>query len=212
IGVVDEGGKIIWGDQLLIIFSRSILKELPGATFIAEVKCSQTLFDDIRQHGGNPIMWKVGHSLIKSKMKTSHAALAGEMSGHVFFADRFFGFDDAIYSGARLLEILSNSDGPVSSLLSGIKETVITPEIRVDCPDEMKFEVVRKLTEGFKKTHEVIDLDGARITFDRGWGLIRASNTQPVLVMRFEAETESDLNVNREVVESRLRGLIGGWQ
>ncbi|HVF90396.1 MAG TPA: phosphomannomutase/phosphoglucomutase [Blastocatellia bacterium] len=210
IGVVDEKGKIIWGDQLLIIFSRAILKELPGATFIAEVKCSQTLFDDIRRHGGNPIMWKVGHSLIKSKMKSSHAALAGEMSGHIFFADRFFGFDDAIYSGARLLEILSNSDGPVSSLLSGIKETVVTPEIRVDCPDEMKFEVVGKLTEGFKKTHEVIDLDGARITFEKGWGLIRASNTQPALVMRFEAETEADLIANREVVESRLRELIGG--
>ncbi|HYP27740.1 MAG TPA: phosphomannomutase/phosphoglucomutase [Blastocatellia bacterium] len=210
IGVVDEKGEIIWGDQLMVIFSRSILKERPGSTFIAEVKCSQTLFDDIRRHGGDAIMWKVGHSLIKSKMKSAHAALAGEMSGHIFFADRFFGFDDAIYSGARLLEILSNSEGPISGLLSGIPKTVITPEIRVACPDEKKFGVVKQLTESFKKTHEVNDLDGARITFGDGWGLVRASNTQPVLVMRFESETESSLNANRELVERRLKELIEG--
>ncbi|HXG65816.1 MAG TPA: phosphomannomutase/phosphoglucomutase [Blastocatellia bacterium] len=208
IGVVDEQGRVIWGDQLMIIFARSILKERPGATFIAEVKCSQTLFDDIAANGGNPIMWKVGHSLIKSKMKEEKAALAGEMSGHIFFADRYFGYDDAIYSGARLLEILSNTDGPVSNLLAGVPQMFNTPEIRVDCPDEKKFAVVRALTEEFRQTHPVIDIDGARILFDHGWGLIRASNTQPVLVTRFEADSEEHLKEIQNVIEGRLRRLI----
>jgi phosphomannomutase/phosphoglucomutase len=208
IGVVDERGRIIWGDQLMVIFSRAILRELPGATFIAEVKCSQTLFDDIRLHGGNPIMWKVGHSLIKAKMKDVNAALAGEMSGHMFFADRYFGFDDATYAGARLLEILSRTDEPLSHLLASLPRTVYTPEIRLDCPDEQKFGVVQALTENFKKTHEVIDVDGARIIFPHGWGLVRASNTQPVLVLRFEAENEQRLQEIRETVEDCARHLI----
>jgi len=193
IGVVDETGTVLWGDQLMIIFSRSILKEHPGATIIGEVKCSQTLFDDIRSHGGNAIMWKVGHSLIKAKMKETDAALAGEMSGHLFFADRYFGYDDAIYAGARLIEILSRIDGPLSSQLAGVPRMVSTPEIRVECPDEKKFDVVQRLTAEFKKTHEVIDIDGARILFENGWGLVRASNTQPVLVLRFEADSEEHL-------------------
>jgi phosphomannomutase/phosphoglucomutase len=209
IGVVDERGKIIWGDQLMVIFSRAILRERPGATFIAEVKCSQTLFDDIRQHGGNPIMWKVGHSLIKAKMKEVHAALAGEMSGHLFFADRYFGYDDAIYTGARLLEILSGAEGPLSSLLASLPRTVYTPEIRLDCPDEKKFDVVQALTEEFKRTHEVVDVDGARVLFEHGWGLVRASNTQPVLVLRFEADDEPHLEEIRHTVEERTRCLIG---
>lgn len=202
IGVVDEKGKVIWGDQLMVIYSRSILKEKPGATFIAEVKCSRTLFDDITENGGNAIMWKVGHSLIKSKMKEVKAALAGEMSGHIFFADRYFGYDDATYAGARLLEILSHTDKPLSALLEDLPETVYTPEIRVDCADDKKFEVVSRLAEEFKKTHDVIDLDGARINFENGWGLVRASNTQPVLVMRFEADTEEHLNEIQQTVES----------
>jgi phosphomannomutase/phosphoglucomutase len=209
IGVVDERGKIIWGDQLMVIFSRAILRERPGATFIAEVKCSQTLFDDIRQHGGNPIMWKVGHSLIKAKMKEVHAALAGEMSGHLFFADRYFGYDDAIYAGARVLEILSSTQGPLSSLLASLPQTVYTPEIRLDCPDEKKFDVVRALTEEFRRTHEVVDVDGARVLFKHGWGLVRASNTQPVLVLRFEADNERHLEEIRHTVEERARRLIG---
>lgn len=209
IGVVDERGRVIWGDQLMVIFSRAILKEQPGATFIAEVKCSQTLFDDIEKHGGNAIMWKVGHSLIKAKMKEVKAALAGEMSGHIFFADRYFGYDDAVYAGARLLEILSNTEGAVSELLEGLPSTVNTPEIRLDCPDEKKFDVVKTLTESFKQTHEVIDIDGARILFEQGWGLVRASNTQPVLVLRFEADTVENLAAIREEVEAKLRGLIG---
>lgn len=208
IGVVDERGEIIWGDQLMVIFARSILSRKPGATFIAEVKCSQTLFDDIEHHGGNAIMWKVGHSLIKARMKETGAVLAGEMSGHVFFADRYFGYDDGIYAGARLLEILSNTDEPLSALLNGLPRTFATPEIRVDCPDEVKFSVVPELTEDFKRTHKVIDIDGARIIFENGWALVRASNTQPALVLRFEADSEENLQEIRATVEERVKRLI----
>ncbi|HMG33513.1 MAG TPA: phosphomannomutase/phosphoglucomutase [Blastocatellia bacterium] len=209
IGVVDERGNIIWGDQLMVLFARSILKQTPGATFIAEVKCSQTLFDDIRAHGGNPIMWKVGHSLIKAKMKETGAAMAGEMSGHLFFADRYFGYDDAIYAGARLLEILSNTDAPLSSLLSDLPKTINTPEIRIDCADDRKFDVVAALTQRFKETNEVVDIDGARVLFEHGWGLVRASNTQPVLVMRFEADSQPALDAIRKEMEQSARSLIG---
>ncbi|HXG94046.1 MAG TPA: phosphomannomutase/phosphoglucomutase [Blastocatellia bacterium] len=208
IGVVDESGRIIWGDQLMIIFAREILRKRPGATFIAEVKCSETLFNDIRAHGGNAIMWKVGHSLIKSKMKETGAAMAGEMSGHLFFADRYFGFDDAIYAGARLLEILSNTNEPLSSLLADVPQMVVTPEIRLDCPDEVKFDVVRTLTEQFRRSNDVIEIDGARIKFDHGWGLVRASNTQPVIVLRFEADSPAHLQAMKDEVEKRLAEAI----
>jgi phosphomannomutase/phosphoglucomutase len=208
IGVVDETGRIIWGDQLMVIFGRAILKEKPGATIIGEVKCSQSLFDDIRRHGGNALMWKVGHSLIKAKMKESHAAFGGEMSGHLFFADRYFGYDDAIYAGARLLEILSNSRGTMSDLLAGLPKMINTPEIRIECPDEKKFAVVTKLTEEFKRSYEVVDVDGARVMFEHGWGLVRASNTQPAVVCRFEADTEAHLKAIRTDVDSRLAELI----
>jgi len=208
IGVVDERGRIIWGDQLMVIFSRDILREHPGATIIAEVKCSQTLFDDIRRHGGKPIMWKVGHSLIKAKMKEEGAALAGEMSGHLFFADRYFGYDDAVYAGARLLEIVSGTEEPLSSLLSSLPPAVYTPEIRIDCPDDRKFHIVRELSDEFRRTHEVIDVDGARILFRHGWGLVRASNTQPALVLRFEADTEQNLYEIRRAVEDKAKRLI----
>ena len=208
IGVVDESGRIIWGDQLMVIFSREILKGRPGAKFIAEVKCSQTLFDDIRKHGGTAIMGKVGHSLIKAEMKKTSAAMAGEMSGHLFFADRYFGYDDAIYAGARLLEILSHTEGPLSNLLADLPKTVFTPEIRLECADEKKFDVVSRLTEEFKQTNEVIDIDGARIKFEGGWGLVRASNTQPVIVLRFEADTDENLAGIRVIVETKLNDLI----
>ena len=208
IGVVDEQGKIIWGDQLMVLFAREILKQRPGATFIAEVKCSQVLFDDIRKHGGKAIMWKVGHSLIKAKMKETGAALAGEMSGHIFFADRYYGYDDAIYAGARLLEILTHTDAPLSSLLADLPRTVTTPEIRVDCPDEKKFDVVRTITEAYKQTHEVIDIDGARILFEHGWGLVRSSNTQPVIVLRFEADSEENLEKIQREVQTKVTRLI----
>jgi phosphomannomutase/phosphoglucomutase len=208
IGVVDERGRVIWGDQQMIIFSRAILEKQPGAKFIAEVKCSQVLFDDIRAHGGDALMWKVGHSLIKSKMKEIGAQMAGEMSGHLFFADRYFGYDDAVYAGARLLEILSHTEQPLSHLLADVPATVFTPEIRLDCPDEKKFAVVHALTEEFKRTHDVVDIDGARIRFAHGWALVRGSNTQPVIVMRFEADAQEHLDEMRRLLETKAQRLI----
>ncbi len=208
IGLIDENGRIIWGDELMILLSREILKENPQATIIAEVKCSQNLFDDIAAHGGNPIMWKAGHSIIKSKMKETGAALAGEMSGHIFFADRFYGFDDATYTGARVLEILSKTDKTLSELLADLPETFSTPELRVDCADEKKFAVVARIAEEFAKTNEVITIDGARILFDGGWGLVRASNTQAILVLRFEADSGENLARIRATVEGRVNHLI----
>ncbi len=204
IGVVDEQGNLIFGDQLMIIFAREILSRKPGATFISEVKCSKTMYDDIKAHGGNAIMWKTGHSLIKEKMKIENAELAGEMSGHMFFADRYFGFDDATYASCRLLEILSDTGKTISELLSDVPKTYNTPEIRVECPDKIKFSIVEKLTEQFRKKYDVIDIDGARIVFEDGWGLVRASNTQPALVLRFEALSENRLAEIRELVESAL--------
>jgi len=209
IGVVDEDGDVVWGDRLMIIFSREILKENPGASIIGEVKCSQTLYDDIKNHGGVPIMWKTGHSLIKKKLKETGGLLAGEMSGHIFFADRYFGYDDAIYTSLRLLEILAQNGEPysVKALLRGIPQMVSTPEIRFDCPDEIKFDIVNRVKESFKG-YPVIDIDGVRVNFPEGWGLIRASNTQPALVMRFEAKDEASLKKIRDFVEGELRKLL----
>lgn len=207
IGVVDENGRIIYGDQLMIIFSREILSRKPGATFISEVKCSKTMYDDIEKNGGRAIMWKTGHSLIKEKMKEEGAALAGEMSGHMFFADRYFGYDDAIYASCRLIEILSRTEKPLSELLADVPPTYSTPEIRMECPDSKKFQLVEKLTRDFQQQYNVIDIDGARIVFDDGWGLVRASNTQPALVLRFEALSEARLNEIRHKVESRLEAI-----
>jgi len=206
IGVVDEQGNIIWGDQLLIIYARDVLRNNLGTTVISEVKSSKTLYDDIRKHGGKPIMWKTGHSLIKEKMKCTGALLGGEMSGHVFFADRYFGFDDAIYAGSRLLEILSKKDIPLSALLKDVPKMYSTPEIRDDCPDEQKFEIVEKVKNYFKtKGYEITDIDGMRITFTDGWGLVRASNTQPVIVLRFEAETKERLNEIQKLVMDKVQ-------
>jgi len=202
IGVVDENGRIIWGDELTILLSRALLAERPGSTIIAEVKCSQTLFDDIEKHGGNAVMWKAGHSLIKAKMKETGAVLAGEMSGHIFFADRFYGFDDATYAAARVMEILSKTDKKLSELLADIPEMFSTPELRIDCPDDIKFDVVSRIAEHFSRDHHVITIDGARIKFDGGWGLVRASNTQAILVLRFEAKTSDELNEIRKKVEA----------
>ncbi|NIO09283.1 MAG: phosphomannomutase [Deltaproteobacteria bacterium] len=204
IGAVDENGKILWGDELLVLFSREILKNNPGAVIISEVKCSQRLFDDIEQRGGVPIMWKAGHSLIKAKMKETKALLAGEMSGHMFFADRYFGYDDAIYSSLRLLQLLARAKRPLSALLSDLPESVSTPEIRVDCPDDLKFKIAEKAKEFFRQHYEVVDVDGVRVKFPRGWGLIRASNTQPALVLRFEADSDARLNEYREIIEKKL--------
>ena len=212
IGVVDDEGQIIWGDQLMILFSREILKEKKGATFVAEVKCSQNLFDDIEKHGGKAIMWRTGHSLIKQKMKEEKAVLGGEMSGHIFFADRYFGYDDAIYASCRLIELLSKTDRKLSQLLEDVPKTVITPEIRVECRDEIKFNVVEIVKEELKKDHPVIDVDGVRVKFEDGWGLVRASNTQPVLVLRFEALTEKRLQEIKKLVEDKVQFAVSALE
>lgn len=208
IGVVDENGRIIWGDELMVLLSRSVLAANPGATIIAEVKCSQTLFDDIEKQGGKPLMWIAGHSIIKAKMKETGAALAGEMSGHIFFADRFYGFDDAAYAGARILEILSKTDKPLSALLADLPRSFSTPELRIDCPDETKFDVVKRIAAYFSRDHEVITIDGARIVFEHGWGLVRPSNTQAILVLRFESDSDEHLAVIRQTVESKVSEFI----
>jgi len=207
IGVVDEKGNMIFGDQLMIIFSREILSRKPGSTFISEVKCSKTMYDDIEKHGGRAIMWKTGHSLIKKKMKEEKAELAGEMSGHMFFSDRYLGFDDATYASCRLIEILAGSKKKMSELLSDIPKTYATPEIRVECPDNKKFSVVKKVTEHFREKYNIIDIDGVRVLFDDGWGLVRASNTQPALVLRFEAMSEKRLSEIRNLIESVLADI-----
>jgi phosphomannomutase/phosphoglucomutase len=212
IGVVDDQGNILWGDQLMILFSREILKDKKGATFVAEVKCSQNLFNDIEKHGGKAIMWRTGHSLIKKKMREEKAALGGEMSGHIFFADRYFGYDDAIYASCRLIELLSKTDKKLSQLLSDVPRTFITPEIRVDCADEIKFEVVETVKEALRKDYPVIDVDGVRVKFEDGWGLVRASNTQPVLVLRFEALTQDRLNQIKDLVEKKVQDAVSALQ
>jgi len=205
IGVVDDQGNIIWGDQLMILFAREILKHQKGATFVAEVKCSQNLFTDIEKHGGKAIMWRTGHSLIKEKMKEEKAVLGGEMSGHIFFADRYFGYDDAIYASCRLAELLSKTDRKLSQLLEDVPKTSITPEIRVDCPDEIKFKVVEKVRDELRKTYSIVDVDGVRVQFGDGWGLVRASNTQPALVLRFEALNEKRLQEIKKLVEEKVK-------
>jgi phosphomannomutase/phosphoglucomutase len=205
LGAVDETGRIVWGDELMVAFSRSILNAHPGATIIGEVKCSKRMYDDIARHGGRPIMWKTGHSLLKSKLKEEKALLAGEMSGHMFFADRYYGFDDAIYASFRLLEILSDTGRGLGAIIGDLEKSHFTPEIRLDCPDDKKFEIVRMAADYFRPSGEVSEIDGVRVNFADGWGLIRASNTQPALVLRFEASTAARLNEIRSLFEHKLR-------
>ncbi|HLD29960.1 MAG TPA: phosphomannomutase/phosphoglucomutase [bacterium] len=212
IGVIDEKGSIIWGDRLLIYFSKYLLNEHPHGKVVFEVKCSQSLPEMVEKFGGKPIMWRTGHSHIEEKIKNEKAILGGEMSGHIYFNDRYFGFDDAIYSAARLLEILSRENKTISEVLEDVPGLPITPEIRVDCPDEIKFKVVEELTGIFKKRQKVIDLDGARIVYPEGWGLVRASNTQPVLVLRFEANTEKALQEIKKEVENILSEVISRYE
>jgi phosphomannomutase/phosphoglucomutase len=204
IGAVDENGEAVYGDMLMLIFGREILTRKPGATFIGEVKCSQIMYDKLSELGGNPIMYKTGHSLIKAKMKEEHAELAGEMSGHMFFADRYHGFDDALYAACRLIEIVAQSGQPLSHQLQGIPKLVSTPELRVDCPDDKKFQVVAKVAAAVRDRYKVVDVDGVRAIFEHGWGLVRASNTQPVLVMRFEATSGQLLSEYR----AELEGIV----
>jgi len=204
IGVVDDAGRIIWGDQLLIVFARDILPSRPGAAVISEVKASKVLYEEIERLGGKPIMWRTGHSLIKKKIKEENAPLAGEMSGHIFFNDRWFGFDDAIYASARLIEILSRSEEKLSAMMAGLPKTFATPEIRIYASDEVKFKIVEEVRKALAARYPVIDIDGVRAIFPRGWGLVRASNTQAVIVLRFEADTEADL----AAIQKEVRGLL----
>jgi len=209
IGVVNEKGEVIFGDKLLILFARDILKHKPGATIISEVKGSRTLYADIEAHGGKAIMWRTGHSLIKAAMKKFHAQLAGEMSGHMFFKHRWYGFDDAVYAGARLLEILGNTKKPLSVLLGDVPKTYVTEEIRIATEESKKFDIVRKATRYFKDDLglKVITIDGARIEFEDGWGLLRASNTSPVLVMRCEADSPKRLKEIKHLIERKVNEL-----
>jgi phosphomannomutase/phosphoglucomutase len=219
IGAIDEQGDVLWGDRLLVLYSRDILTVKPGSTIISEVKASQSLYDDIAKRGGRGLMWKTGHSLIKAKMKEESAVLAGEMSGHMFFADRYFGYDDAVYASCRLVEILANAQQPLSALLSDLPPSAVTPEIRVDLPDAVKFDVVERIRKKFveclktqqglgpKKLllRDLITIDGVRAIFEEGWGLIRASNTQPALVLRFEALSSAHLDVIQTLIEDELK-------
>jgi phosphomannomutase/phosphoglucomutase len=218
VGAVDEQGAVLWGDRLMVVYARDILATKPGSTIISEVKASQSLYEDIATRGGRPIMWKTGHSLIKAKMKEESAILAGEMSGHMFFADRYFGYDDAVYASCRLVEILAKGTEPLSALVSDLPKTMVTPEIRVDLPDSIKFDVVRRIQatfESYLKTkqtqgpgnlllRELITIDGVRAIYDDGWGLIRASNTQPAVVLRFEATSSERMNLIRAIFEREL--------
>jgi phosphomannomutase / phosphoglucomutase len=207
LGVVDATGEIVWGDRLLALFARGILAKKQGQAVIADVKCSQALFDDVAKHGGRPVMWKTGHSLIKSKMKEEHAAVAGEMSGHFFFADRYYGYDDALYAALRLLEQLSASGKTVLEELSDLPPSFATPELRMDCPDALKFALVERVKEELSRGGELNTLDGARVTYpDGAWALVRASNTGPVIVLRFEAPSPERLAAIQSNVEAVVRG------
>ncbi|HZM26663.1 MAG TPA: phosphomannomutase/phosphoglucomutase, partial [Gemmatimonadales bacterium] len=204
IGAVDENGEIIFGDQLLVIFGRDAVRRFgPGTPVIFDVKCSQVLPDALERAGARPVMWKTGHSLIKAKMKETHAPLAGEMSGHMFFGGDYLGFDDALFAAARLFEVVSNNSGGLATLLADLPKTFATPEIRVECPEEVKFAIADRAVAHFSAKYPVNTIDGVRMTFPKGWGLIRSSNTQPVLVLRFEATDPKSLEA--------YRGEVMGW-
>lgn len=207
IGIIDEKGGIIWGDRLLMLYSKELQARKPGSKIVFDVKCSNLLEEAIKKHGGIPIMWKTGHSLLKAKMHEENAELAGEMSGHMFFKDRFLGFDDAVYASCRFLEILSNTDKKASQLLEDVPKTYYTPEIRVDCSEDKKFRIPEELKKELRNEFNIYDIDGARIQFQDGWGLVRASNTQPVLVLRFEAQTPERLEEIRKFIEDKVEDI-----
>jgi len=205
LGIIDEKGRMIFADKLLAILSREVLQRHPNSEIVFDVKCSQALPEEIAKHGGKPLMWKTGHSLLKAKMKEIHAPLAGEMSGHIFYADDYFGFDDGIYVSGRLMQILSNTKKRLSEISDEVPSFESTPEIRVEATDEDKFKIVAELAKHFKTKYETIEIDGARVLFGDGWGLVRASNTQPVLVLRFEAKTKKRLQEIIEIFKTQLR-------
>jgi phosphomannomutase len=203
IGVIDGKGRILWGDQLLVLFAREVLADRPGATVIADVKASQVLFDEIAEAGGRPLMWRTGHSLIKAKMAETEAPLAGEMSGHIFFADRYYGYDDALYAAVRLLGIASRARGSIAEMRDALPQVVNTPELRFQCNDERKFAVVSEVAKRLAAAGaQVSDIDGVRVSTRDGWWLLRASNTQDVLVARCESKTLEGLD--------RLKAALGG--
>jgi phosphomannomutase/phosphoglucomutase len=205
IGVIDDRGDIIWGDYLLIVYARDVLARTgKGQSIVFDVKASQALPEAVEKAGGIPVMWKTGHSLIEEKMHQTHAPVGGEMSGHMFFSEGFYGFDDALYGAARLLRIIADSGKSVRELLADVPRFVSTPEIRVDCPDTKKFGIVDEARLYFGSKYKVITVDGVRVLFGDGWGLIRASNTQPVLVMRFEARTKDQL----DKIQSEMQGWL----
>ena len=205
VGVIDEKGRMIFADKLIAILIREVLQKHPGGKIVFDVKCSQALPEEIIKFGGEPVMYKTGHSLLKAKMKELQSPLAGEMSGHIFYSDDFFGFDDAVYVSGRLLRIMSNTDKTLAELVDEIPSFESTPEIRIEATDEDKFKIVAELSEHFKRAYETIDIDGARVLFGDGWGLVRASNTQPVLVLRFEARSKERLAEIIEIFKSKLR-------
>jgi phosphomannomutase/phosphoglucomutase len=203
VGAVDATGKILWGDQLMVLLGRALLEEVPDAKFVAEVKCSQVMYDALPSCE----MWKVGHSLIKERMRETGAQLAGEMSGHLFFSHRWLGFDDGIYAGARLLELLSSSNRSFTELVADLPTAINTPELRIDCPDDLKFDVVARVTERLRSdpaVHDVVTIDGVRARFADGWGLVRASNTQPALVVRCEARDRQTLDDIQTLIEAYI--------
>ena len=219
IGLVNGSGDIVWGDRFMIVLSREVLKQRPGAKIIGDVKCSQTMFDAIGRYGGVPIMWKTGHSLIKQKMRDEKAVLAGEFSGHIFIGDRYFGYDDAVYAGLRLVEIMKKTGKDLVELLSGVPQMCSTPEIRIECPEDRKKEIVGKIVAKFhgykadggpRKIEDLNVTDGVRVRFEKGWALVRSSNTQPVIVVRVEARDEESLEDYKSFVEDELRRSVGG--
>lgn len=214
LGVLDETGAMIYGDKILAIFARDMLADHTGALVIGEVKSSHLLYKDIADHGGAPLMWKTGHSMMKAKLKETGALLAGEMSGHFFFADRYHGYDDGLYAALRLVEIVAKAKRaggpPLSRFLDDWPTTSNTPELRIPCPEDRLLDVVEKARQHFDGHYDVNDVDGVRLTFPDGWALIRASNTQPVLSLRFEAETPERLAEIRSLVETPLAGWIAG--
>lgn len=210
IGVVDDLGRVIWGDRLVALLARPVLRDHPGATIVGEVKCSTVLFDEIARLGGVPDMARVGHSLMKARLKETGAQLAGEMSGHIFFVDRWFGFDDAIYAAARLTEVMCAHEGPLSSLADELPASFATPELRVDCPDELKFAVVDTLRSELEELGETVTIDGVRVRLERGWALVRASNTQPALVLRAESDAPEETARIAEDIVTRVKRAVGG--
>lgn len=210
IGAVTGSGRIVWGDQLLALFARDVFTRIPGAEIIFDVKCSQGLIDDIKAHGGRPVMWKTGHSLIKQKLQESGAPIAGEMSGHMFFSEGYFGFDDALFAAGRLLRYVASTGRSLDELVADLPQFFATPETRLACPEDRKFEIAQRIKTEFAGRHPVIDIDGARVDFGDGWGLVRASNTQPVVVVRFEGRTPERLaEIKAEMMASLERMGVG---